>query len=393
MTTSHSARQTTALHIAVSGFLALVVAMGIGRFAFTPQVPLMIDEHQLDLTTAGIVAAWNYLGYLAGSFDAMRAKHGIELRLWTGLWGAVIITLLSAVISGAVLHSIARFFIGWASGWTLVLAAAWTNDALAKLNRPALSVAVYGGTGTGILLCGLAAIGIQGLSLTASQGWWIYGAAALLFSLYVSRYLPRPGELSSSSSPHSKPRMTPKIRRLLWSYALAGFGYILPATFLSQMAAARFPGSLFAQFVWPVFGIAAVAGIVAAIATRRFFTPQRRLAITLWAQAAGILAAEIMPGISGLAVSAFLVGGGLMAAVQLVFQCGRELAPEHGRYMAGLLTTWYAVGQLGGPLVSSVSAYFTGKLEPALWVAFAALIIGGLLVFRDRSDIKESLSQ
>lgn len=57
-----------------------------------------------------------------------------------------------------------------------------------------------------------------------------------------------------------------------------------------------FPGSLFAQFVWPVFGIAAVAGIVAAIATRRFFTPQRRLAITLWAQAAGILAAEIMPG-------------------------------------------------------------------------------------------------
>lgn len=84
-------------------------------------------------------------------------------------------------------------FIGWASGWTLVLAAAWTNDALAKLNRPALSVAVYGGTGTGILLCGLAAIGIQGLSLTASQGWWIYGAAALLFSLYVSRYLPRPG--------------------------------------------------------------------------------------------------------------------------------------------------------------------------------------------------------
>ena len=110
MTTSHSARQTTALHIAVSGFLALVVAMGIGRFAFTPQVPLMIDEHQLDLTTAGIVAAWNYLGYLAGSFDAMRAKRGIELRLWTGLWGAVIITLLSAVISGAVLHSIARFF-------------------------------------------------------------------------------------------------------------------------------------------------------------------------------------------------------------------------------------------------------------------------------------------
>ncbi|WP_227989349.1 YbfB/YjiJ family MFS transporter, partial [Morganella morganii] len=315
MTTSHSARQTTALHIAVSGFLALVVAMGIGRFAFTPQVPLMIDEHQLDLTTAGIVAAWNYLGYLAGSFDAMRAKRGIELRLWTGLWGAVIITLLSAVISGAVLHSIARFFIGWASGWTLVLAAAWTNDALAKLNRPALSVAVYGGTGTGILLCGLAAIGIQGLSLTASQGWWIYGAAALVFSLYVSRYLPRPGELSSSNSPHSKPLMTPKIRRLLWSYALAGFGYILPATFLSQMAAARFPGSLFAQFVWPVFGIAAVAGIVAASAARRSCMHQRRPALTRSAQTASLLSADVMPAATRWDHRAFFVVLGTGAAV------------------------------------------------------------------------------
>ena len=57
MTTSHSACQTTALHIVAVAFFALVVAMGIGRFAFYPQVPLMIDEHQLDLTTAGIVAA------------------------------------------------------------------------------------------------------------------------------------------------------------------------------------------------------------------------------------------------------------------------------------------------------------------------------------------------
>ena len=107
--------------------------------------------------------------------------------------------------------------------------------------------------------------------------------------------------------------------------------------------------------------------------------------MTLWGQAAGILAAEVVPGISGLVISAFLVGGGLMSAVQLAFQCGRELAPAHGRYMAGLLTTWYAAGQLGGPLVSSVSAYLTGRLEPALYVALTALVIGGIVIFRDRS--------
>ncbi|WP_182091115.1 YbfB/YjiJ family MFS transporter, partial [Serratia sp. ME43] len=69
---------------------------------------------------------------------------------------------------------------------------------------------------------------------------------------------------------------------------LAGFGYILPATFLSQMAAARFPDSLFAQFVWPVFGGAAVLGIVIGIVTRHRLTTQTRLAITLWIQALGV---------------------------------------------------------------------------------------------------------
>ncbi len=55
-----------ALRVALSGFIVLVVAMGIGRFAFTPQVPLMIRDGELTLTSAGLVAAINYLGYLLG---------------------------------------------------------------------------------------------------------------------------------------------------------------------------------------------------------------------------------------------------------------------------------------------------------------------------------------
>ncbi len=69
--------------------------------------------------------------------------------------------------------------------------------------------------------------------------------------------------------------LTADLKRLVWSYSLAGFGYILPATFLSQMAAVRFPGSLFAQFVWPIFGIAAVVGIALSILLRHTSTANR----------------------------------------------------------------------------------------------------------------------
>ncbi|MBI6549726.1 YbfB/YjiJ family MFS transporter [Xenorhabdus lircayensis] len=384
-------RHYQAFQIALSGFLALVVAMGIGRFTFTPQVPLMIAEFQLTLTGAGIVAAFNYLGYLAGSYDAMRAQRFVEYRLWSGLWGAVIITLLSALLDGPVLHSIARFFIGWASGWTLVLAAAWANDELGKLDRPGLSAAVFSGPGIGIFISGVLAMGIQSWQMSAASAWMLYGILALLLSIYVSRHLPRNGELHRPQTVIQKLTLTPEIKRLVWCYSLAGFGYILPATFLSQMAAERFPDSLFAQFVWPIFGGASVLGIMLGILMRNISTTQIRLAITLWLQALGILIAEMLPGIGGLMIGALLVGGGFMCVVQLALQYGRELAPKHARYMAGLLTTGYALGQLVGPMLSAISTWLTGKLEPVLYIAFIGLVIAGLLVFY-RNNIHRELS-
>ncbi|CDL83080.1 YbfB/YjiJ family MFS transporter [Xenorhabdus szentirmaii] len=374
-------RNYQAFQIALSGFLALVVAMGIGRFTFTPQVPLMIDESQLTLTGAGIVAAFNYLGYLAGSYDAMRAQRFVEYRLWSGLWGAVIITLLSALLDGPILHSIARFFIGWASGWTLVLVAAWANEELGKLNRPGLSAAVFSGPGIGIFVSGLVAVGVQSWQMSAASAWLLYGILALLLSIYVSRHLPRRGELHRPQVAIQKLSLTPEIKRLVWSYSLAGFGYILPATFLSQMASERFPDSLFAQFVWPIFGGASVIGIILGILMRNVSTAKIRLAVVLWLQALGILLAEILPGISGLMMGALLVGGGFMCAVQLALQYGRELAPNHARYMAGLLTTGYALGQLAGPMLSAISTWLTNRLEPSLYIAFIGLVIGGVLVF------------
>ena len=54
--------------------LALVVAMGVGRFSLTPQLPHLIREGQLDLTGAALAAA-NYLGYLVGALDALFARE------------------------------------------------------------------------------------------------------------------------------------------------------------------------------------------------------------------------------------------------------------------------------------------------------------------------------
>lgn len=371
-----------ALRIALSGFVVLIVAMGIGRFAFTPQVPLMIRDCQLTLTSAGLVAAMNYLGYLFGAWDAMRAHRHVESRLYAGVFGAVALTFLSALADNAIAHGLLRLVIGMMSGWAMVLTAAWITDQLAHAGKPGLNAAVFAGPGAGIALSGLLAIGIQSKALSAAAGWQVYGVLALVLIALIARWLPRPGQLHRSGDKPQPLTLTPDIKRLVWSYSLAGFGYILPATFLSQMAAQRFPGSIFAQFVWPVFGAAAVLGIALSIALRHVGRSHQRLAVVLWLQGAGVIAAWLLPGMAGLVSGALLVGGGFLCAVQLSLVCGRELAPTHARYMAGLLTTGYAIGQLVGPMISALSTWLTHQLEPALGLAGAALFIGGGLVWK-----------
>ena len=134
-----------------------------------------------------------------------------------------------------------------------------------------------------------------------------------------------------------------------------------------------------------------MVGIAISIALRHTSSANRRLAIVLWLQGIGVLAAWLLPGIGGLLTGGLLVGGGFLCAVQLSLQYGRELAPDHTRYMAGLLTTGYAIGQLIGPVTSALSTWLTHRLEPALGLAGIALFAGGALVWNRQAERQQQL--
>src|SRR5699024_12328727 len=66
--------------IAVAGLVALAVAMGIGRFAFTPILPMMVADAGLTVAAAGWLAAANYLGYFLGALCAPRLAMAWAIR-------------------------------------------------------------------------------------------------------------------------------------------------------------------------------------------------------------------------------------------------------------------------------------------------------------------------
>ncbi|GGY02922.1 YbfB/YjiJ family MFS transporter [Paludibacterium paludis] len=371
---------SSVLRVALCGTVSLIVAMGIGRFALTPQLPVMLAEGRVTLQDAAWIAAANYLGYLVGALDALATRRGGAVKLKTGLIATVALTALSAIDGGWLWHAALRFVLGIASAWVLVMVSAWTAAELAKAGRPVLSLAVFAGTGIGIAISGLAGLALKTAGVSAAAGWCAYASLAALLVGGAWSALPARRESGAPPRPASMPRES-AFRRILAAYSLAGFGYIIPATFLSHMAAERLPHGIAASLVWPVFGIAATLGLGLCALSVRLGSAAHRLSVLLLLQGAGVASSCLFSGISGLVLEALLTGGGFMGVVALAIEAGRASAPEEAGRVPALLTSGYAAGQLAGPVAAAVSVRALGGLDGALWLSCLALFFAARLAW------------
>ena len=366
----------------LASFIALMMAMGIGRFALTPQMPHLLSEGQIDLTAAGLIAAANYLGYFVGAVDSMfaRSHHHIRGRLLGGLWLCVLLTLASFWANGFWSHLLLRFGTGVASAWVLVMITGLSQPLAIAAGRPRLGALVFAGPGLGILLTGLLALASNLLGEDSATLWLVYGAVALVMLLVILPFLPKPDKgAPQSSAPAGR---NGSIAHLGWIYLLYGLGYIIPATFLSQMASAQFKGAWQADLFWPCFGLAAALGVLlVSLRKPNPDTTRYWLMATLWMQAIGVFACLWGNGV-GLVLGVLLCGLPFLACMQLVMQRSREVAPHGAQRSTGLLTACFALGQLSGPLLASLSNHFSGGLQPALTLAGSGLILAGALLLR-----------
>ncbi len=372
----------------LASFIALMMAMGIGRFALTPQLPHLISEGQVDLTAAGLIAAANYLGYFIGALEAMLVRSPLQVRrrLLGGLWLCVLLTLASFWARGFWPHLLLRFGTGVASAWVLVMITALSLPLAQAAGRPRLGALVFAGPGLGILLTGLLALGSNLLGRGSADLWLLYAVVALLMLLVILPILPQ-ATTGAHGASQEHPVRAQGVGRLGLVYGLYGAGYIIPATFLSQMASTQFHGHWQADLFWPAFGLAAALGVLL-VSLRRHTPDSTRhwLIATLWLQAAGVFACLLGSG-WGLLLGVLLCGTPFLACMQLVMQRSRELAPHAIQRNAGLLTACFAAGQLSGPLLAALSSHFSGNLQLALGVAGSGLLLGGgLLLSRQRLE-------
>jgi predicted MFS family arabinose efflux permease len=363
--------------IAITGMLLMVVVIGLGRFALTPQLPHMILEKQITLTQASLVAAANLLGYLIGSLETIRARKYLIFRLKGGLIATIVILFVSGV---AVNHTwdfginlLLRFLAGFFSAWTFVLASAWVQQRLK--DEHVLRTVAFSGPGVGIMLNGLIALGLDMGHTSAHFNWMVYGAVGLIIYLLICKAMPTTLEAEQE---HQRFPLSTDFIYLMASYCICGISYILPATFLSKLAFDQFPGSILADTFWPLYGLAVIGSMVW-LGFQKIKTPQRWLAMIFCMQGFGILTCVFIPGIPGLLTGTLFVGGAFIAILQLTMHLGGRLAPGHIRAMSGVLTTTFAAGQFLGVMFSAFSTEIWASIIPAMVVAAVGSFVAAYL--------------
>ena len=385
--------------IALAGAVSLAVAMGLGRFAFTPLLPMMLHDGVIDLAAASWLASANYLGYLAGALlctfqpwiwarvPRLPPLDGPAL-VRAGLLATGLLTLGMALPLPA-LWPLLRFAAGVTSAVVFVYTSGWCFTQLAQREAVALGGAMFAGPGAGIVVSGLFAGAMVAWHWRAATAWLVFGLLAFALTAPVWRIFAAdaPAQPNAAASPAtdaaSEPHGHCEIALLALAYGLAGFGYIVTATFLPVIARAALPGSPWLDLFWPTFGLGVVAG--ALLATRLRVSGDLRwlLAGCYLLQAAGIGVGVFRPSLAGFAIGSLMLGLPFTAITFFAMQEVRRLRPALAASFIGLLTTMYGVGQIvGPPLVAQLlrhspdaAAGFTLSLQ----IAMSALLVGAAL--------------
>ncbi len=356
--------------IALAGALSLAVAMGIGRFAFTPMLPLMIGEAQIDIAAAGWVAAANYAGYLAGAVTAPKLRWS-AVRL--GVVALVLTVLLTAAMAlpvSAWIWAALRFVAGVCSAWAFIATAVWCLGALARSGKPAWSSFVYIGVGLGIAGAGLYCLAGAGLSASSRSLWLQLAALAAVLVLPVMLVLSRMGSAPAVAPPQRSGSAPPNRNTgLVICYGMLGFGYILPATFLPVMARSLVDDPRLFGLAWPVFGATAALSVVVGA-----WLLLRASRLKIWSASnllmgLGVLLPSVWLNGWTIALSALLVGGTFMVVTLAGVQEIRARTRGDPTAAVARMTAAFAIGQIAGPVFSSVLLLVPGFRENGLALA------------------------
>ncbi len=358
---------------------SLAAAMGVGRFAATPMLPLMQEAFGLTLTEGAWLATANYVGYFVGAAATFLINPRAGMATRGGLLTVAASTLAMGFTSAFAAWLAWRFVSGIGSAFVLVGASSWALAHLAASGKPQASGGVFSGVGVGVCVAGVVALVAGVARVHPARAWLILGAICVVVVLLAWRPLSVTAAAVQGQEAHAAVALTHAEWILVACYGAFGFGYVIPATFIPAAARTLVNDPWVFGWAWPVFGLAAAASTIVVATFLRATPPRRVAAASLAVMAVGVIAPIVVPSVPSLVVSALCVGGTFMVATMAAAQEARRIAVGSPTKLIAALTAAFAIGQVAGPLLIGVSG---GSSAAAGALAFTLLLLSAAVLWR-----------
>ncbi|WP_437089833.1 YbfB/YjiJ family MFS transporter [Streptomyces sp. enrichment culture] len=326
--------------------------MGVGRFAYTPIMPLMHDQAGMSDSLGASLATANFIGYLAGALlgIAFPALLRSALALRTGLLVLAATLALMPLAHGGGGWWVLRLVAGAASALVFVIA---TSSLLSGLSAHATHLTgwAFGGVGAGIALSGLMVVAVQQVG-SWQAAWLVCAALTVLMTAAAWDLVPRHGSQAPAATDPAtaeRPRTHCWFIALLAGYTLEGIGYIIAGTFLVAAIQQDATGWI-GDGAWTVVGLAALPSCALWMRLARRFSRPALLMISLSLQAVGIALPALFAGSVPALAAAVLFGATFMGVSTMALAIGTHLMVPRA---VALLTAGYSLGQILGPLLAA----------------------------------------
>ena len=369
----------------LTGIAALTIAVGIGRFSYTPILPYMISELNLTTTEAGLIASSNYLGYLLGSLIPIFPQFPKNIR--SIFIYSIFISIISLFAMGLTntfeVFILIRFIHGVFSAFVLILGTSLIVSHVQKKGKIFLGTAHFSGVGLGMALSAIVVSYLGFLNFTWDELWFSFGILAIMLSFQIIKFTPiQKAEVKYNLK--SKNITSLGFSLITISYGLYGFGYVAFGTFISTMSRLT-PGLEKTEpYVWFVVGVTGIPSVF----FWNWFGSKIGNDIGLFLAnlilGLGVLFSVLINNEFGIFISCILFGLSFVPITSMCLLEGQERFSGSFIVSTAILTFSFSIGQMIGPYLSGLLTDYYNSFFFSMILSGIVLIFGSLLMINPK---------
>ena len=250
------------------GFCALFIGLGIGRFAYSPLIPSVVNDHWLRLFNANTIASCLFWGYFTSLIVTNRLLKRIDT---VKILRINMLLIACSFLATSFYHAYLWFMvwfcvIGFNTGVIFLKAPTYILSFVNEKDKGRVSGIMFTGVGASIIFSGIASYFL--LYLRLQTVWLIIGIIPILLLIITWNKWPTRKNIvdlnanQKSQNNNQKTKHQKNITLSIISYGLFRLGFLGVAVYLSEFIYhyyANSPQSIL-SLSWILFGVGIIVG-------------------------------------------------------------------------------------------------------------------------------------